>query len=94
MERFANRHRKVLNELFGTHIAKSPSDSPFHLSLAQLDVERFEGLLRNLLSARLNSAEAIDSLIRDGMTLSGSVAENAAGAERYGLRLTSSPLLK
>ena len=26
MERFAKRHRKTLNQLLGTHIAKSPSD--------------------------------------------------------------------
>ena len=29
MERFAKRHRKTLNALLGTHIAKSPSDSTF-----------------------------------------------------------------
>ena len=37
MERFAKRHRKTLNELLGTHVAKPPSDSTFRLLLAQLD---------------------------------------------------------
>ncbi|MCX5966461.1 MAG: transposase family protein [Cyanobacteria bacterium] len=46
MERFAKRHRKTLNELLGTHVAKPPSDSTFRLLLAQLDVEGFEGLLQ------------------------------------------------
>jgi hypothetical protein len=41
MERFAKRHRKTLNELLGTQVAKPPSDSTFRLLLAQLDVERF-----------------------------------------------------
>ena len=27
MERFAKRHRKTLNKMLGTHVAKPPSDS-------------------------------------------------------------------
>jgi len=34
MERFAKRHRKTLNELLGTDVAKPPSDSTFRLLLA------------------------------------------------------------
>jgi hypothetical protein len=83
MERFAKRHRKMLNHCLGTHILKSPSDSTFRLLLAQLDVESFEGLLRNWISAQLSHAEPIDSLICDGKTLRGSIAENASGAERF-----------
>jgi hypothetical protein len=83
MERFAKRHRKMLNHCLGTHILKSPSDSTFRLLLAQLDLESFEGLLRNWISARLSHAEPIDSLICDGKTLRGSIAENASGAERF-----------
>lgn len=37
-ERFAKRHRQVLNELLGTDFGKTPSDSIFRLLLAQLDV--------------------------------------------------------
>ena len=83
IERFGKRHRKTLNHYLGTHILKSPSDSTFRLLFAQLDVERFEGLLRNWISARLSHAEPIDSLVCDGKTLRGSVAENASGAERF-----------
>jgi hypothetical protein len=83
MERFAKRHRKMLNHCLGTHILKSPSDSTFRLLLAQLDLERFEGLPRNWISAQLSHAEPIDSLICDGKTLRGSIAENASGAERF-----------
>jgi hypothetical protein len=72
-----------LNHCLGTHILKSPSDSTFRLLLAQLDVEGFEGLLRNWISARLSQADPIDSLICDGKTLRGSIAENARGAERH-----------
>jgi hypothetical protein len=43
MERLAKRHRKTLNELLGTDLAKPPSDFTFRLLLAQLDVEGFEG---------------------------------------------------
>jgi hypothetical protein len=83
MERFAKRHRKTLNHCLGMHILKSPSDSTFRLLLAQLDVEGFEALLRNWISARLSQADPIDSLICDGKTLRGSIAENASGAERF-----------
>jgi hypothetical protein len=41
MERFAKRHRKTLNQLLGTHIAKSLSDATFRWLLSQLDVEGF-----------------------------------------------------
>lgn len=51
MERFAKRHRKVLNELLGTHVAKPPSDSTFLLLLAQLDVEGFEAMLQQWMAA-------------------------------------------
>lgn len=83
MERFAKRHRKMLNQCLGTHLLKSPSDSTFRLLFAQMDVERFEGLLRNWISACLSHAEPIDSLICDGKTLRGSIAEIASGAERF-----------
>jgi hypothetical protein len=46
MERIAKRHRKTLNELLGTQIAESPSDSTFRLLLAQLDVDGFAALLQ------------------------------------------------
>jgi hypothetical protein len=42
MERIAKRHRKTLNKLLATHVAKPSSDSTFRLLLAQLDVEGFE----------------------------------------------------
>ena len=83
MERFAKRHRKTLNEFLGTHIIKSPSDSTFHLPLAQLDVEGFAGLLRNWITAQFRHAEPIDSLLCAGKTLRGSIAENASSAEHF-----------
>ena len=46
MERFAKRHRKTINTLLDTHIAKTASDSTFRQLLAQLDVEGFESLLK------------------------------------------------
>ena len=52
MERFAKRHRKTLNQLLGTHIAKSPSDSTFRWLLSQLDVEGFESLLQQWIAAQ------------------------------------------
>ena len=52
MERFAKRHRQTLNELLGTDFGKSPSDSTFRLLLAQLDVQSFERLLRDWMSAQ------------------------------------------
>ena len=92
MERFVKRHRKTLNELLGTHVARPPSDSTFRLLLAQLDVEGFEALLQQWMAAQPGVAETVDALVCDGKTLRVSVAENASGAARYGLRPTASTL--
>jgi hypothetical protein len=92
MERFATRHRKTLNELLGTHVAKPPSDSTFRLLLSQLDVEGFESLLQDWMSAQIGEAEPVDTLVCDGKTLRGSIDETATGAARYGLRPTASTL--
>ena len=51
MERFAKRHRKSLNELLGTHVAKPPSDSTFRLLLSQLDVDGFDTLQQPTLAS-------------------------------------------
>jgi len=94
MERFVKRHRKTLNELLGTHVARPPSDSTFRLLLAQLDVEGFEALLQQWMAAQPGVPETVDTLVCDGKTLRGSIAENASGAARYGLRPTSSTSLR
>ena len=82
MERFAKRqasakqwrHRKTLNQLLGTHIAKSPSDSTFRWLLSQLDVEGFESLLQQWITAQPGVTEVVDTLVCDGKTLRGSIA--------------------
>ena len=83
MERFAKRHCKALNELLGTYIAKSPSDSTFRLLLAQLDVEGFESLLQQWMAAQPGVADTVDTLVCDGKTLRGSIAETASGAAHF-----------
>ena len=83
MERFAKRHRKTLNELLGTQVAKPPSDSTFRLLLAQLDVEGFEGLLQQWMAAQPGVTETVDTLVCDGKTLRGSIDETASGAARF-----------
>jgi hypothetical protein len=92
MERFAKRHRKTLNELLGTHIAKPPSDSTFRLLLAQLDVEGFEVLLQQWMAAQPGVTDTVETLVCDGKTLRGSIDQTASGAARYGLRPTASTL--
>jgi hypothetical protein len=83
MERFAKHHRKVLNELLGTRVAKSPSDSTFRLLLAQLDVDGFQDLLQGWMHVQVGNAEQIDNLLCDGKTLRGSIDETASGAVRF-----------
>ena len=83
MERFAKRHRPTLNELLGTDFGKSPSDSTFRLLLAQLDVTGFETLLRDWMAAQPGVAEELDTLVCDGKTLRGSIAENVSGAATF-----------
>ena len=83
MERFAKRYRKALNELLGTYIAKSPSDSTFRLLLTQLDVEGFESLLQQWMLAQPGVTDTVDTLVCDGRTLRGSIAETASGAARF-----------
>ncbi|MEB3202872.1 MAG: transposase family protein [Synechococcus sp.] len=92
MEQFAKRHRKTLNELLGTQIATPPSDSTFRLLLSQLDVEGFEDLLQQWMSAQPGVAETVDTLVCDGKTLRGSIDQTATGAACYGLRPTASTL--
>jgi hypothetical protein len=82
MERFAKRHRQTLNELLGTDFGKSPSDSIFRLLLAQLDVAGFESLLRGWMTAQPGVAE-LDTLVCDGKTLRGSIAETDSGAAKF-----------
>ena len=82
MERFAKRHRQTLNELLGTDFGKSPSDSTFRLLLAQLDVAGFESLLRGWMTAQPGVAE-LDTLVCDGKTLRGSIAETDSGAAKF-----------
>ena len=83
MERFAKRHRQTLNKLLGTHVAKPPSDSTFRLLLAQLDVEGFEGLLQQWMAAQPGVTETVDTLVCDGKTLRGSIAETDSGAMKF-----------
>ncbi len=81
--RFARRHRQVLNEVLGTDFGKEPSDSTFRLLLSQLDVAGFETLLRQLMSAQPGVAEGLDTLVCDGKTLRGSIAETGSGAATF-----------
>jgi hypothetical protein len=83
IERFARRHRQVLNELLGTDFGKEPSDSTFRLLLSQLDVAGFETLLRQWMSAQPGVAEGLETLVCDGKTLRGSIAETASGAATF-----------
>ena len=83
MERFAKRHRQTLNELLGTDFGKSPSDSTFRLLLAQLDVPGFQCLLRDWMAAQPGVTEELDTLVCDGKTLRGSIAENVTRAARF-----------
>ena len=80
---YAKRHRKTLNQLLGTHIAKSPSDSTFRWLLSQLDVEGFESLLQQWIAAQPGVPEMVDTLVSGGKTLRGSIAENVSGAARF-----------
>jgi len=79
---FAKRHRQTLNELLGTDFGKSPSDSTFRLLLAQLDVAGFESLLRDWMTSQPGVAE-LDTLVCDGKTLRGSIAETDSGAAKF-----------
>jgi hypothetical protein len=73
MARFAKRHRKTLNELLNTQVAKPPWDSMFRLLLAQLDVDGFEGQLQQWVAAQPGANETADTLVCDGKTLWGSI---------------------
>ncbi len=83
IERFARRHHQVLNELLGADFGKEPSDSTFRLLLSQLDVAGFETLLRQWMSAQLGIVEGLDTLVCEGKTLRGSIAETDSGAATF-----------
>ena len=86
----ANRHRQTLIELLGTDFDKSPSDSTFSMLLAQLVVPGFRTLLRDWMAYQPGLAVETGTLVSDGTTLRGSIAENDSGASRYGIRPTAS----
>ena len=69
--------------MLGTDFGKSPSDSTYRLLLAQLDVPGFEILLRDWMAAQPGVAEEPGTLVCDGKTLRGSLAENASGAATF-----------
>jgi hypothetical protein len=48
--------------------------------LSQIDVAGFETLLRQWMSTQLSSCEGFDTLVCDGKTLRGSIAETNFGA--------------
>ena len=52
MERFAKRHRTLLNELLGTQVAKPLWESTIRQLLSQLDADVFEGLLQQWMAAQ------------------------------------------
>lgn len=80
MERFAKRHHVILNELLGTDFGTVPSESTFRLLLSQLDVAGLESLLRDWMAAQPGASEGLDTLVCDGKTLRGSIAEPSSGA--------------
>ena len=49
----------------------------------QLDVERFETLLQQWMAAQPGMSESVETLVCDGKTLRGSIAETASGAARF-----------
>ena len=51
--------------------------------LAQLDVEGFESLLQQWMLAQPGGTDRVDTLVCDGKTLRGSIAETASGATRF-----------
>lgn len=61
----------------------TPLDSTFRLLLVQLDVFGFEALLRDWMAGQPGVAEELDTLLCDGKTLRGSIAENDTGAARF-----------
>lgn len=55
-------------------------------------MEGFEALLQQWMAAQPGVTDTVDTLVCDGKTLRGSIAENASGAARYGLWPTASTL--
>ena len=50
---------------------------------AQLDVEAFEALLQQWMAAQLGVTDTADTLVCDGKTLRGSIADYASGTARF-----------
>lgn len=74
--------------MLGTDFGKKPSDSTFRLLLSQLDVAGYETLLRQWMSAQSGFAEGLDTLVCDGKTLRGSIAETDSGAAKFIAQVT------
>ena len=94
MERFAKRHRQTHNELLGTDFGKSPSEPTFRLLLAQLDVPGFDNLLRDWMAAQPAVTKELDTLVCDGKTLRGSIAQTTDATDTSGEIQTLRQLLE
>ena len=89
LERFAERHHRVLTEALRIELRRYPSDSAFRYFFQQVDLSALCAAIRDWTIAQIpGGAEDLDQLVCDGKTLRGSIEPTAGGGSAFIAQVT------
>lgn len=89
LERFARRHREVLNQALGLEYRRWPSDATFLYLFNKAHLQGFGQVLQAWMISQIpGGAEGLDQLVCDGKTLRGSAIETEEGTHRFVAQVT------
>ena len=89
LERFAERHHRVLTEALRIELRRYPSDSAFRYIFQQVDLSALCAAIRDWTIAQIpGGAEDLDQLVCDGKTLRGSIEPTAGGGSAFIAQVT------
>ena len=89
LERFAERHHRLLTETLGIELRRFPSDSAFRYFFKQVELSALGAAIRDWTIAQIpGGAAELDRLVCDGKTLRGSIEPTAGGGSAFMAQVT------
>lgn len=89
LERFAERHHRLLTETLGIELRRFPSDSAFRYFFKQVELPALGAAIRDWTIAQIpGGAEELDRLVCDGKTLRGSIEPTAGSGSAFMAQVT------
>lgn len=89
LERFAERHHRLLTEALGIELRRFPSDSAFRYFFKQVELSALGAAIRDWTIAQIpGGAAELDRLVCDGKTLRGSIEPTAGGGSAFMAQVT------